>query len=411
MSETSVQRPAGGLVTLIRRWFPERQLLIRGPGRIAAVALSQRRQVALALLAVAAVAWTAIASAGVVMAYRRETRAELAATQAQAAAAAAQDLISRLAAANASLSHQRDSALANARAARDTAVSQAVAARDAALARVESASAQAIAAARAARDAAVARADHTAVTDDERLGELAAQTQAAIGQVNAIIKSTGLNPDSLMREAGAPAALPATPPNLPGYPPTDSPPAGSPPTSSPPTGSPSTGPEALALGGPSAYVLNQADHARQLGAAIGRLHALAAVLAQIPLAAPVGQVAITSPFGFRPDPWTGLREFHVGIDLRGPVGAPVYATAPGVVTFAGVATGYGNLIVIDHGFGLSTRYSHLQKILVGVGAAVTVHQKIGLLGSTGWSTGPHLLYETRVDGQPRNPLSFIKGTP
>jgi murein DD-endopeptidase MepM/ murein hydrolase activator NlpD len=120
---------------------------------------------------------------------------------------------------------------------------------------------------------------------------------------------------------------------------------------------------------------------------------------------------ISSGFGMRADPWTGAPEFHVGIDLPGPVGAPVYATAPGVVTYAGGSTGYGNLITIDHGYGLSTRYSHLYKILVKLGESVTLHEEIGLMGNTGWSTGPHLLYETRVDGQPENPLNFIKVNP
>ena len=89
--------------------------------------------------------------------------------------------------------------------------------------------------------------------------------------------------------------------------------------------------------------------------------------------------------------------------------------------FHGVSTAYlagalqdlgsGNLITIDHGYGLSTRYSHLYKILVKVGETVTLHEEIGLMGNTGWSTGPHLLYETRVDGQPENPLNFIKVNP
>jgi murein DD-endopeptidase MepM/ murein hydrolase activator NlpD len=73
-----------------------------------------------------------------------------------------------------------------------------------------------------------------------------------------------------------------------------------------------------------------------------------------------------------------------------------------------VETGYGLIVVIDHGYGLSTRYSHLEKMLVHVGDHVGLHEEVGLMGNTGWSTGPHLLYETRVDGLPDNPLNFIK---
>jgi murein DD-endopeptidase MepM/ murein hydrolase activator NlpD len=98
----------------------------------------------------------------------------------------------------------------------------------------------------------------------------------------------------------------------------------------------------------------------------------------------------------------------VGIDLRGPIGTPIYATAAGVVSYAGWETGYGQLVVIDHGYGLSTRYSHLDKILVHVGEQVSLRERVGLMGNTGWSTGPHLLYETRIDGAPANPLNFLK---
>ena len=76
--------------------------------------------------------------------------------------------------------------------------------------------------------------------------------------------------------------------------------------------------------------------------------------------------------------------------------------------FAGIETGYGEIVEIDHGYGFSTRYSHLDKILVHPGDKVALHQEVGLMGNTGWSTGPHLLYETRVDGEPINPLNFLK---
>jgi len=259
--------------------------------------------------------------------------------------------VDRMLAENQALTAQRDEAVARMTSLRDEAVAQVVAQ-----------TAQALADANAKRDAALAQVKALAAANAAQLQALDAQTQAAIGQVQTIMKATGLDPDRLAREA--PAAAPAIPDG-------------------------STRDDAL---------LND----------LTRLDELGAVLGQMPLASPVAEISVTSPFGFRPDPWTGVREFHVGVDLRGPVGTPVYATAPGVVTYAGGMTGYGNIITIDHGYGLSTRYSHLEKMLVKVGDTVTLHQEIALLGNTGWSTGPHLLYETRVDGQPENPFNFMK---
>ncbi len=196
----------------------------------------------------------------------------------------------------------------------------------------------------------------------QQIGALNQQTEQAIAQEEGIIRAAGLNPSRLA------AALPA--------------------------------PDQL----------TSRDNAAILTRNLAHLNQLSAALAHIPLAAPLSRLAISSPFGYRADPFTGAREFHVGVDLTGPVGTPVYATAPGIVTYASEETGYGRLIIIDHGYGLSTRYSHLREILVRNGEQVSLHQEIGLMGNSGWSTGPHLLYETRVDGQPENPLTFLKVT-
>lgn len=111
---------------------------------------------------------------------------------------------------------------------------------------------------------------------------------------------------------------------------------------------------------------------------------------------------LTSPFGGR---WGRM---HAGIDMAGPTGTPVFATADGVVVHAGWESGYGNLIEIRHDFGTSTRYGHLSKIRVTVGQNVSRAERIGDMGSTGRSTGPHLHYEVRVGGKPVNPMTFIK---
>ena len=101
---------------------------------------------------------------------------------------------------------------------------------------------------------------------------------------------------------------------------------------------------------------------------------------------------------------------HAGMDLTGDKGEPIYASANGVVTHAGRANGYGNMVEIGHGRGIDTRYGHLSKILVQEGDVVRQGQVIGLMGSTGRSTGTHLHYEIRLDGRAINPRPFLEAS-
>lgn len=127
----------------------------------------------------------------------------------------------------------------------------------------------------------------------------------------------------------------------------------------------------------------------------------------IPSVQPVAQLEFTSNFGIRSDPFRGTAAMHSGVDIPGPTGTPIYATANGMVAHADRQGGYGNLVEINHGKGIATRYGHLSKILVADGARVTRGQLIGLMGSTGRSTGPHLHYEVRIDGHAVNPVPFL----
>lgn len=127
----------------------------------------------------------------------------------------------------------------------------------------------------------------------------------------------------------------------------------------------------------------------------------------IPSMQPVDDVKLTSSFGVRSDPFHGSVAMHAGVDIPGPVGTPVYATADGVVGRSGRAGGYGNLVTVNHGKGIETRYGHLSKILVASNTRVRRGQLIGLMGSTGRSTGSHLHYEVRVDGAAVNPMPFM----
>lgn len=115
----------------------------------------------------------------------------------------------------------------------------------------------------------------------------------------------------------------------------------------------------------------------------------------------------TSRFGYRVSPFTGRAALHTGLDLAAAPGSPVYAPADGIVTFAGYDEGYGKMITIDHGYGVTTRYGHNAQIYVQVGQKVTRWDVIASVGNTGRSTGPHLHYEVRVNGVPRDPALYI----
>jgi murein DD-endopeptidase MepM/ murein hydrolase activator NlpD len=132
-------------------------------------------------------------------------------------------------------------------------------------------------------------------------------------------------------------------------------------------------------------------------------------LALVPYRKPViGEVEFTSGFGVRVDPFLGRPAMHTGLDFRAAAGDPVRATANGKVVSAGWSGGYGRMVEIDHGNGLSTRYGHLSEINVRVGEPIKIGQVIGAVGSTGRSTGPHLHYETRIDGEAVDPQKFLR---
>jgi murein DD-endopeptidase MepM/ murein hydrolase activator NlpD len=116
---------------------------------------------------------------------------------------------------------------------------------------------------------------------------------------------------------------------------------------------------------------------------------------------------VTSGFGNRTSPFTGKKQFHAGIDISNKKGTPIVAPADGVVTFAGRRGSFGNMVMINHGHGLVTRYGHLSKFEVKVGQKVKRGQKIARVGNTGRSSGPHLHYEVLMSGVPTNPRYYI----
>src|SRR5579864_779574 len=169
-----------------------------------------------------------------------------------------------------------------------------------------------------------------------------------------------------------------------------------------------------AMGGPYVPVKLPADASafdRQLyriNVTHARVDRLNRTLALVPYRKPViSEVEFTSGFGVRSDPFLGRPAMHTGLDFRAANGDPVRATANGKVASAGWSGGYGKMVEIDHGNGLATRYGHLSQISLSVGEKVRIGEIVGRLGSTGRSTGPHLHYETRIDGEAVDPQKFL----
>jgi len=170
-----------------------------------------------------------------------------------------------------------------------------------------------------------------------------------------------------------------------------------------------------ARGGPLTRLVTSADGSvderfKAMGASLARMDALEASLARLPQVMPAHVAYQSSSFGYRSDPFTGGAAFHAGIDFPGPMGSPIYAAAPGRVSFVGRRAGYGNLVEISHGNGLTTRYAHLSRFTTQVGAKVDGGTQIAAMGSTGRSTGSHLHFEVRVNGRAVNPRPFLQAS-
>jgi murein DD-endopeptidase MepM/ murein hydrolase activator NlpD len=133
----------------------------------------------------------------------------------------------------------------------------------------------------------------------------------------------------------------------------------------------------------------------------------ASLLASMPSIRPNSSMLTTSLFGPRTDPYTNRKVMHKGVDIAAEHGSDVYVTGDGVVVFAGNRGGYGKSLVVDHGFGFQTHYTHLSSYQVSVGQEVKRGQSIGAVGNTGRSTGPHLHYEVRLNGVPQDPLRYM----
>ncbi len=159
--------------------------------------------------------------------------------------------------------------------------------------------------------------------------------------------------------------------------------------------------------GPGAPAFDRA--AARVARDVALAEKLRALMPYVPLGKPLaGEASVASPFGFRIDPFLGRPALHTGVDLLQPYGAEIRAAGSGRVVHAGPMGGYGLMVEIDHDDGLTSRYGHLSETLVGEGDEVLKAMVVGKLGSTGRSTGPHLHYEVRIDGEPVDPERFLR---
>ncbi len=199
--------------------------------------------------------------------------------------------------------------------------------------------------------------------------------EARIRKVEAAIRKFGLNPDALARQADS------------------------------------------AQGGPFIPFFGNAKKQvrdprfTRLATSLDRMDAMERALAAIPTSMPASVMLMSSGFGYRSDPFTGAGAMHNGLDFKGPSGSPILAAAEGTVTSAGSQGGYGNTVEITHANGLVTRYAHLSGFNVSLGQKVARGIQIGRMGSTGRSTGSHLHFEVRLNGQAINPRKFLEANP
>lgn len=150
---------------------------------------------------------------------------------------------------------------------------------------------------------------------------------------------------------------------------------------------------------------------KRLANTLQQMERLEALLIALPSGLPTDRMELSSGFGYRQDPFNGQSALHSGLDFRGAHGTPIRAAAPGRISFAGVKSGYGNVMEVDHGHGIITRYAHLSGFNAGMGKRVESGEQIARMGSTGRSTGTHLHFEIRVRGTAVNPRRFLEVNP
>ena len=363
--------------SLIERWFPERHVYLRSSGDdIRGYVLTSGKQMMMAGAAVAIAAWTLVASGGFIFDMIARSQADSQVVKARAAS-------ERL---NADLQARLETAVVRMSATTGglDEMAQMVERRHAALTNV-------MGLFRGVDGAEAALAPSTPVTtarpvqrivavrmDQERLIERAgdfAQTRAE--RLRLAFRLAGLNPAAYS-----------------------------------PTGSALGGPLVEARDPEALAAILDVDEPfavriRHAADNLSDMRSLSDAAEHLPFDRPT-QARTTSGFGVRFDPFNGRPAVHQGQDFAAPLNTPIYATAPGIVSFAGIRSGYGNTVEIDHGRGFKTRFAHLNAMAVQPGQRIALGQRIGAMGTTGRSTGVHLHYEVWMDGRPQNPARFMR---
>jgi len=358
-------------------WFPERRLYVRQGGEMRAFVLSQRRQMMIAGGVVAAALWMGVCTAAMLI------------TLVQGAGAERQAAESRAGSAHAIADRQIQAAGFDAGAGSPAALASLVERRHAALALLLVDARTAPGAAQALTPP-LARVSTLAAGDPvHRLRAVQASQEEVLDAADAFAHGRAERVRMALRLAGVSPVAAAR--------------------QDEPLGGPlieASDPRALAA------VLDVdpgfAQRIRRAAADLSEAQALSDRAERLPLARPAESAAETSGFGVRIDPFTGRAAFHPGLDFAGARMSPVRATAPGLVTFTGVRSGYGNTVELDHGGGFKTRYAHLASIGVRPGQYVEAGGRLGGMGSTGRSTGTHLHYEVWVNGRVQNPERFVR---
>ena len=363
---------------MIQRWFPERHLFLRTNGEIRGHVLTSSKQMMMASVAVAATAWTLVASGGFIFDMISRSQSDSQVARARAASERLNaDLQARLETAvvrmtattggldeMAGMVERRHAALTGV-----MGMFQGVEGAEAALAPAAPLSADQ---ARPVQRIVAVRMDQERLI--ERAGDFA---QSRAERLRLAFRLAGLNP-AAYAAAGSGLGGPLVE---------------------------AKDPQALAaildVDEPFAIrIRHAADN-------LSEMRTLSDAAGHLPFDRPT-QARTTSGFGVRFDPFNGRPAVHQGQDFAAPLNTPIYSTAPGVVSFAGVRSGYGNTVEIDHGRGFKTRFAHLNAMAVEPGQRVALGQRIGAMGTTGRSTGVHLHYEVWMDGRPQNPARFMR---
>ena len=362
---------AGGFLDRLRGWFPEREFFMRSQGQVRFITITSRMQIAAAGLAVAVIGVTGL-SMGVMAVGQYQAESERASLLERAAEVAsaesrvdayrddiddvAEDVASRMEFLEEATAMLPDDAVA------DDTVSDS---------RDEAAETVAKISAAMPEAAALARLEARQLTYAERLTRYADRRSARAEEA---IRDFGLNPRTILASART------------------------------------------AQGGPFEKLSTGRDGSldprfERLALSLARMDALERGLSGIPQVMPADMRMISSGFGYRSDPFHGGAAMHSGLDFRGPTGSPIHAAAKGRVTFVGTKAGYGKVVEIGHGNGMMTRYAHMSGFRARVGQAVGAGEVIGLIGSTGRSTGPHLHFEVRIHDRAVNPRPFLESAP